>query len=59
VENAIFGTGSAKMINRNPAVQAAEARARTSIAFTLKANVRAMTPENTAHKRYTDYADFC
>jgi hypothetical protein len=46
-ENAVFGTGSAKMTNQNLAMQAAEARARTSIAFTLKANVQAMI---------TDYA---
>jgi hypothetical protein len=46
-ENAVFGTGSAKMTNKNLAMQAAEARARTSIAFTLKANVQAMI---------TDYA---
>jgi hypothetical protein len=46
-ENAVFGTGSAKMTNQNLAMQTAEARARTSIAFTLKANVQAMI---------TDYA---
>jgi hypothetical protein len=46
-ENAVFGTGSAKLTNQNLAMQAAEARARTSIAFTLKANVQAMI---------TDYA---
>jgi hypothetical protein len=41
-ENAIFGTGSAKMTNQKLAMQAAEARARTSLAFTLKANIQAM-----------------
>jgi hypothetical protein len=41
-EDAIFGTGSAKLSNANLSITAAEARARQSLAFTLQAHVQAM-----------------
>jgi hypothetical protein len=46
-EDAIFGTGSARMSNDNASMQAAQARARTSIAMTLNANVQAMITDYT------------
>ncbi|MDR2518329.1 MAG: LPP20 family lipoprotein [Spirochaetaceae bacterium] len=41
-EDAIYGTGSAKMADLNMSIQMAESRARQSISFTLNANVQAM-----------------
>jgi hypothetical protein len=41
-EDAIFGTGSAKLSNTNLSITAADARARQSLAFTLQAHVQAM-----------------
>jgi hypothetical protein len=41
-EDAIFGTGSAKLSSTNLSIAAAEARARQSLAFTLQSHVQAM-----------------
>ena len=46
-EDAIFGTGSAKMSDLNMSIQMAESRARQSISFTLNANVQAMITDYT------------
>lgn len=40
--DALFGIGEAKMVVRNIGMQVADYRARTSLAFTLKANIQAM-----------------
>jgi hypothetical protein len=41
-EDVIYGIGSAKLANQSQAMQTADARGRTAIAFTLNANVEAM-----------------
>ncbi|MDR3341833.1 MAG: LPP20 family lipoprotein [Treponema sp.] len=53
-EDAIFGSGSAKMSDLNMSMTMAEARARTSISFTLNANVQAMITDYTKNAGNTN-----